>query len=490
MTHLHFVYRKRIYLLATLLALVGAFIALRPQTALAHPLGNFTINQFSRIVIGQDQLSLYYVLDLAEIPTFQEVSRIDLNGDDVLNDEERSAYLSQMAQELAQRLYVSVNESPIPLAISDQQMSFSPGQGGLRILRMELLFKGAMPKTGDSEAQDLYYRNDNYTQRVGWKEIIVQAGQGVSLNESTVPQLDRSDELRSYPDDFLNSPPNQLEARSTFVLGSVGQSQRVSPTPKLTEPTSKSGDIFASLLAKESLSLSVILISIMAAMGLGALHALSPGHGKTVMAAYLVGTKGTAIHALFLGLTVTVSHTVGVLILALVVLHASNVIAPEQLYPWLSLGSGVIILSIGAWLIASRLRGNQNTHHHHDHPHSHIPGQNERAFGITWKSLTALGIAGGVVPSASALIILLAAISLHRVGLGLLLIIAFSAGMAFVLSGVGIILVFAGRSLEGISGKISVAQSLPKLLPWATALVVLASGLVIVLRASLQMGLV
>jgi nickel/cobalt transporter (NicO) family protein len=182
----------------------------------------------------------------------------------------------------------------------------------------------------------------------------------------------------------------------------------------------------------------VVELSLAFALGLGAAYALSPGHGKTIMAAYLVRTRGTAKHALFLGLTVTLSHTVGVLALGAAALYASSLIAPERLYPWLGLASGVIILGIGVWLLVSKVRqGLEQRHHHpHGHHHHHWPNDSDK-LGITWKNLTTLGVVGGLAPSASALVILLAAISLHRLGFGLLLILAFSAGMAAVLAGVG-----------------------------------------------------
>jgi nickel/cobalt transporter (NicO) family protein len=227
-------------------------------------------------------------------------------------------------------------------------------------------------------------------------------------------------------------------------------------------------------------------------LGLGAAHALSPGHGKTIMAAYLVGTRGTVKHALFLGLTVTLSHTLGVLALGGVALYASSLIAPDRLYPWLGLTSGVIILGIGVWLLVCRVRQNLEQHHHHHssgyHHHHRPDGSNK--LSLTWKNLTALGVVGGLVPSASALVILLAAISLHRLSFGLLLILAFSAGMAAVLAGVGLVLVYAGKAVERVGFQHRWIASLASRIPLMTALVVLVSGLVLAVRAALQIGLV
>jgi ABC-type nickel/cobalt efflux system permease component RcnA len=196
-------------------------------------------------------------------------------------------------------------------------------------------------------------------------------------------------------------------------------------------------------------------------------------------------------HALFLGLTVTLSHTLGVLALGGVALYASSLIAPDRLYPWLGLTSGVIILGIGVWLLIFRVSQNLEEHHYHPHDqhHHHWPNDTNK-LSLARKNLTALGVVGGLVPSASALVILLAAISLHRLSFGLLLILAFSAGMAAVLAGVGLVLVYAGKAVERVGFQHRWIASLVNRIPLLTALVVLVSGLVLVVRAALQIGLV
>lgn len=478
--------------------MVGLSLLLRPQAALAHPLGNFTINHYSRIELTGGYVYLHYVLDMAEIPTFTEMRVIDLNGDSQVSETERAAYLAKKAMELRRGLQLSIGGSPVQLDVVQQELDFLPGQLG-NTLRLGLVLQG--PIARKDEAQALYYRNDNYADRIGWKEIVLKAGDGVSLLSSTAAQDDLSDELRQYPQDILFDTPEQTEASAEFIIvgESVGAGLKPAPASAvITEARPK--DALTSLLTAEKLSLPVVALSIAVALGLGALHAASPGHGKTIMAAYLVGTRGTALHALFLGLTVTISHTLGVVALGLVVLYASHLVAPERLYPWLGLASGAIVIAIGLWLIAGRVRaGRAEAHDHHDdvHSHSHPHGHAHThhtiprggRFGLTWRSLTALGIVGGLVPSTSALVLLLAAISLHRIGFGLVLILAFSAGMAAVLAGVGLLLVYAGRGIERLRFQRKAASVFTKLLPLATALVVLASGLVLVFRAASQLGL-
>jgi ABC-type nickel/cobalt efflux system permease component RcnA len=202
-------------------------------------------------------------------------------------------------------------------------------------------------------------------------------------------------------------------------------------------------------------------------------HALSPGHGKTIVAAYLVGQRGTPLHAAALGLIVTVTHTIGVFALGLITLALSQLIVPEQLYPWLNLVSGLLVVAIGAAVFRSRYR-HQRAHshgHHHHHHHEHgAPGR---------RSLVAVGISGGLLPCPSALVVLLAAISLHRVAFGMLLIVAFSAGLALSITGIGLVAVFAKRLFR----RASFEGRLVRLLPAASALVILAAGLAMTVRA-------
>ncbi|MDQ5852832.1 MAG: sulfite exporter TauE/SafE family protein, partial [Chloroflexota bacterium] len=286
----------------------------------------------------------------------------------------------------------------------------------------------------------------------------------------------------------------------------------------------------------ERLSPQFIAFALLLALGLGAVHALSPGHGKTVVGAYLVGARGTARHALFLGLTVTMTHTISVFALGLVTLYASQYILPEQLYPWLGILSGAMVVVMGITLFTQRLRAvraasghthtpahghahdphdhthegahphdhhghphaHDHTHHHHDHdhawghehgPHTHThvpPGAD--GSPSTWRSLLALGISGGLIPCPSALLVMLGAISLGRVGFGLLLIVAFSLGLAGVLTGIGLLFVYGGRWLSRMSrGRTSVPGL--RLVPIASALVVTTAGLAITARAVIEAGL-
>ena len=218
----------------------------------------------------------------------------------------------------------------------------------------------------------------------------------------------------------------------------------------------------------------MILASLAAALFWGAAHALSPGHGKTIITAYLVGQRGTPRHAALLGLIVTITHTIGVFGLGLVTLALSQFIVPDRLYPWLNLVSGLLVVAIGASVLRSRLRRRQPRKHHHHHHHATARRGHEHS-----RSLFAVGVSGGLLPCPSALVVLLAAISLHRVAFGLLLILAFSAGLALTITGIGLAAVLARTAFR----RVSFEGRLVRLLPAASALVILAAGVAMTFRA-------
>jgi len=503
-----------------LLRLIGLFavvVALAvPTTARAHPLGNFTVNRYSRIEPAGDGVRIFYVLDMAEIPTFQEKARIDADRDGRVTDTERARYAEARANELLGNLHLTLEGAPVAVRPLSQSVSFPPGQGGLETLRLEALFVASISSGGDRAIQ-LTYRDDNDPERLGWREIVARPGASdARIEQATVPVDDQSDELRRYSDDMLSSPLDVREARLAFVPGTArpnmvgpdaGAETRARAPSTLIE---RGTDVYAALAATEDLSPSVIMLSLATALVLGAVHALSPGHGKTVVAAYLVGSRGTARHALFLGATVTATHTIGVYALGLVTLYLSQYVLPERLYPVLEIASGLLVVTIGSWLLAGRLRGAlarrhhdhhghthghahrdgpEHTHDHHaDHSHQHShdgsthshlpPGADGQP--VTWRTLLALGVSGGLLPCPSALVVLLSAIALHRVAFGLLLIVSFSLGLAGVLVGIGLLLVFARDRLQRLSFGGGFAT---RYLPVVSAFVVMIAGLLIAAQA-------
>ncbi len=247
------------------------------------------------------------------------------------------------------------------------------------------------------------------------------------------------------------------------------------------------GDHLSRLLHQGAIGWGTLLAGMAAAFAFGAVHALSPGHGKTLVAAYLVGTRGTPRHAVLLGGMVTFTHTASVFLLGVGTLFLSRYVLPERIYPVLGAISGISIVWIGALLFRRRLRAarghHRHDHHHHHHHgggalvhnhgdgpvHSHAP-EGEAGLG----SLIALGASGGLVPCPSALVLLLSSVALGRVALGLTLLMAFSAGLAVVLTSVGLIVLYASHLLPD-SGKIAASAGF-RYLPVASAALVVGIG--------------
>jgi nickel/cobalt transporter (NicO) family protein len=285
------------------------------------------------------------------------------------------------------------------------------------------------------------------------------------------PSGDPTNGLRRYPDDLLSSP---LERRRAVFSVRPGAGTLAAPPVEGGAPstTRAESDGFAGLFEDAASGHGAVALLLLAAFGWGALHALSPGHGKATVAAYLVGTRGTARHALALGATVTVTHTIGVFALGVVTLALSQYLLPEDLYPWLTLISGLLVVAIGAGVLRSRLRrARQSRRHAHDH--SHAPPE------LGWRGVLAMGAAAGLIPCPSALVVLLAAISQHEVVLGLGLIAIFSLGLAATLSVLGLVVVHARRVIPpGLAAGRAAA-----VLPAASALLIVGVGLVLTARA-------
>jgi nickel/cobalt exporter len=476
--------------------------------ATAHPLGNFSISHYSAIGIGKDAVELRYIIDMAEIPTFQEIqeNRITVDAEDVTVQ----AYLTRKAEILRDGLSLQVGGKPLRLHLDSREIIFPPGAGGLPTMKIGMLFKAKLDKDSINGEQALEYHDGNFPGRAGWKEIIAVADAGLKLINSSVAGTDRSRQLSDYPTDLLNSPPQQLDARINFAVGTISPAvvpvrspisvakttlQTLESSNEILPPeqtyrantnlgsASSSDDSsiqlaanrqstprnsFTEMMATKQLSLNIILLALVVAVGLGAFHALEPGHGKTLVAAYLVGSRGTFKHALLLGLIVTASHTAGVYLLGAVTLYASQYIVPEQLYPWLGLVSGVMIFTLGVILLVQRylrrdaLSGHvhhgyshhalghphHHAHHHgHGHQHDHHEGQ------VSFRELMTLGISGGIVPCPAALVVLLSAVSMQRIGFGLLLIVAFSVGLAAVLIAIGVLMVYARQFMARFHGE-------------------------------------
>jgi nickel/cobalt exporter len=454
------------------IALAGPLLA--PAVASAHPLGNFTVNSYAGLQIEHGRVHVDLVVDMAEIPTFQELPTIDANGDGVESASELEGYAAAEAPKLQRGLDLRVDGSPVELSVLDRSATLRPGQGGLHCLRLEVLFGARIPVRGS-----LAFSNDDFADRIGWREITAVGVDGGHVVGSSVPARSVSDRLLAYPTDLLQSP---LRVTSATVRYRPGSSTAVSPVADGGTSTARSGVAdgrFAALVSRHGVWLIVIALAL--ARALGALHALGPGHGKTLMAAYLVGGGGRHRDALGVGVAVAAMHTTSVLALGLLVVSAERLFPVEAVYGWLGLASGALAILIGGALLLTRLRllatsrrtpPHAHLHEHHDHPPA----------PLSRRGLLALAFAGGALPSPSALVVLLGSISIGRVGFGLALIAAFSVGMAASLVGAGVLALRAGAFVARRSdGRVA------RLLPVGSAAGIVLVGALLAARGFAQL---
>ena len=523
-----------------------------PTIAFAHPLGNFTINQYVGLNISREIIHMDYVVDMAEIPAFQEIAALDSNGNGQPDSSEYAGYPADKCASLLPALNLVLNNRPLTFTLTSSSVEFPAGVGGLLTVRLTCAFQTSVALTQGNSS--LSFSNDAFPDRIGWNEIVVHAN-GVSLHgdfATTSPSY----RLTNYPTDLLTSPLDQRETEiGITAVVSAAQNETVIPSVQNASVLKDRNDAFTSLILMDEITFPALLLALAISFIWGAMHALTPGHGKTIVGAYLVGSRGTPKHALYLGLTTTVTHTLGVFIFGLITLFAAQYILPETLFPWMTLLSGLFVVGIGLNLFIERFRASgvgswlarlksnhvksaqtysplQHTHatamhashkyvltlpqerhhshyfddhphrdeihahthdhHHHDHQHHHGHGHSEHSHlppepeTVTWRSLLGLGISGGLLPCPSALVVLLGAIALNRIGLGLVLVLAFSLGLAGALTVIGLAFLYAGKFLERFPSQ----GKLLNILPAFSALFISLIGLGIVVKALSEVGIV
>jgi ABC-type nickel/cobalt efflux system permease component RcnA len=491
-------------------------------------MGNFSISHYSGISIGRDYLEVRYLIDMAEIPTFQEMQQYGIAA---RPDEPRlPAYLSAKAAAFVQGLHLTLNGRALPLRVVSQDVIFPTGAGNLPTMKFGLVYRAQTGLNCSAAPCHLDYEDANFPDRAGWKEIVVATGQEISLISSTAPDRDRSEQLSNYPTDLLNNPPQLLQAKLVFSATGAephAPASRIVATrsgaphgpgavrnrvaPASSDASSKdvptdgaSRDVavkpnqqatprnaFTELIATRQVGFGIALLAAMVAAGLGALHALEPGHGKTIVAAYLVGSKGRARHALLLGMVVTISHTAGVYLLGGITLYAQKYILPDRIYPFLGVLSGILIAGTGCFLFLQRLVGGEFAHSHatdiSTSAQARTTEKPQRRPRVSARQLLVLGVTGGMVPCPAALVVLLSAVALHRTGFGLFLIVAFSIGLAAVLIAMGLVAVYAGRMMSQLPFEAPLIQ---RWLPMASALMISALGCGIAVRGLMAAGIV
>jgi nickel/cobalt transporter (NicO) family protein len=469
---------------AVLAVLAATLLVAGATGAAAHPLGNFTVNTYSGLRVGPDRLIVDYVVDMAEIPTFQTRQAIDSDDDGRVTGPEAATWRDRECPRLATGLRATVDGRPAALAVTGSALTFPKGVGGLQTLRLECALAAPLPA-----GQSLTFTDTNLEGRVGWREITA-VGDRATLETADVPTTSPSARLTTYPQDQLSSPLNQRAASLRLhpggppappPAGSVGGSAAGSAAG-----VDRATAAFTALVGERSLSPGFALVALLLAVALGAAHALAPGHGKTVMAAYLVGLRGTLRQAATIGATVTLTHTAGVLLLGLV-LTTSRAVASERVYPWLGLGSGLLLAGVGIGLLVRARPGHGHPHPHehpdpdhpHPHDHDHAGAVPDAGRPLGWRGLVALGLAGGLVPSPSAVVVLLGGIALGQAWFGVALVLAYGLGMAATLTGVGLLLAHLrtrmDRRLRVPAG--SVLGRIGRLLPAVTASVIVLVGL-------------
>jgi nickel/cobalt transporter (NicO) family protein len=512
---------------AAVVALAAVLLTAGAARAAAHPLGNFTVNTYSGLRVGPDRLAVDYVVDMAEIPAFQTRQAVDTDHDSTVSPAEAAAWRDRECPRLAGGLRATAEARPLALTVTGSSLTFPEGAGGLATLRLECAIAASLPAT-PAATRPLTYTDGNHPDRVGWREITA-VGDRATLQSSDVPTASASARLTTYPEDQLSSPLDQRTAtlqstageaaRATATSrcevprrGSVAEPEtgcpRLSTAPGGTAPggtapgggsgagttggaaVTRSGTdrvtaAFTALVGERSLSPGFAVMALFLAMGLGAAHALAPGHGKTVMAAYLVGLRGTLGQAVTIGATVTATHTAGVLVLGLA-LSTSRAVAPERVYPWLGLASGLLLAAVGLGLLVRARAGHHQPHRHgHDRRHRH----HDHARPLGRRGLVALGLAGGLVPSPSAVVVLVGGTALGQVWFGVALVVAYGLGMALTLTGIGLLLARlrdrVGRRLR-LPGGPPLARA-GRLVPAVSASVIVLVGVALAVNGLAQL---
>jgi nickel/cobalt transporter (NicO) family protein len=512
-----------------LAGLITVFVLLGAGSASAHPLGNLSVNSFTAVRIAPDSVLVDVVVDRAEIPTRQLPVTPTSPGAQL------QAWQQEACAATTREVHVSVNGRPAPAHLMSVGLSFPPGAAGLPTSR--LTCRMSAPAALAAVGSTVTVQSEVAAGRVGWHEMIAM-GDRTTLTNADVPAASVSHALSAYPADLLSSPP---EVRSASAVARVGGPPADDPLAGATssaQPQQRGNDSLTSaltnLVGRHRLGPLLALAAIAAALTLGALHSLAPGHGKAVMAAYLVGSRGNMRQAAALAGSVTLTHTLGVLVLG-AVLSTSASVAPERIYPWLGLASGLIIVGIGITSLL-RITGRAGSHgghfHLHPHPHEHTQshhgythhghshddhhddghhpvatqvqprpsGRSATRSGVTpvsgdanqgrlprKRSMFAIGFAGGLIPTPSALVVLLGAISLHRAWFGVLLVLVYGIGMGCSLVGIGSVLARLPGRLMKAGPTSSRARQLLVVLPTGTATIIVLAGAIVTVRAGLQL---
>jgi nickel/cobalt transporter (NicO) family protein len=476
--------------------IVLAISILRPPApAAAHPLGNFTINHLAKIRIERDRVYVHYVLDLAEIPTF---AIMHASGNQMgAGTRELQAWAQSERATVMAGLGIDAGGTPLTLIPRPAQVTTRPGAGGLPTLYWTDDLSATLPSATNGTSI-LQIVDRTYENRIGWKDIVVGS------------QSEPTRELRHYPSALLGSPRDVRALAVTIsaqgvVLNVADSSSTESAT--IAGASQIRSNTLSDMLSRGTSSPLWVTITLLVAIGLGALHALEPGHGKTLLAVSLVGARATTKQAVLLAGALTLAHTAGVLALGVALVFAAKWVVPERVYPWITLLSGVVVAFMGGTALARLIRqrrGERHAHHDHEHAraaHAHRAGQEHghgyahaRGHGhshahdgfatgdrpLTFRNVVLIAMSGNIAPCPAALVVLLAALTLHEVGYGLAVVTAFGLGLAAVLTGLGIVLV---RGADWLAKRPSFDR-LAAYAPLASASIIAAIGSVMLAQGA------
>lgn len=435
--------------------------------AWGHPMDEATITHTGHWLLqpGEPMRGVYVVL-VGGLIAQAEWAAHDANGDQQLSDLEKEAW----ADELQRNVKVTLDGQPV--AWKRTKAEFPTYQEFIAsivptiTLRLESLHPLSL---GPHKVRIEYGEYGGY---VSYFNTRLYA-------PPQYPPLHLNKEPRAV--EFLWGVPEENPSAEDVAEGRPKASilpQNFSPSQEKAK-RSKGGERLRALLVEGNSSPAWLGTALALALFLGALHALTPGHGKTIVAAYLVGRSGTVWDAIFLGLVVTFTHTSSVLLLGLAMLLGSQYLLPQRVQPYLTASSGLLITGMGLWLWRRARQGlfpseGWHPHPHHGHEHGHEEGHHH-PHRASWGELLGLGISGGMVPCPDALVVLLVAVGVGRIALGLGMIFAFSLGLAAVLIAIGIAMVTAKHLLDRWPQRPPALERLPAL----SALFIMAVGLLI-----------
>ncbi|WP_405474667.1 sulfite exporter TauE/SafE family protein [Streptomyces canus] len=540
---------RRLFASLTAVLTAACALALLPSSsASAHPLGNFTVNRYDGLVAGPGALRIDHVEDLAEIPATQAKPDIEKLG--------MTEWAAQRCKKAAEGGKVTVDGRTVALTVRAGHARVRPGQAGLDTLRVECRLTAPLP---EDATVTLGFHSAGTDSGPGWREITAR-GDRTTLTKSDVPTKSVSDELTTYPQELLSSPADTVTASLRVRPGGPALTEEQSDAPAasvLPRGADRWTRALDSLVARHDLTVGFAALALLIAVVLGAMHALAPGHGKTLMAAVAAarGGKARMKDVLPLAASVTVTHTLGVVALGLLV-TAGSAAAPSVI-AWLGIASGVLVTAAGVTLLrrALRTRAHQHGHGHphdhaHDHPHTHDAGEPEErslvlvaahtetapatavpattgaqarthahapghthdhdhphphshavehthggfththAVAPTLRGTILLGFAGGLVPSPSAVVVLVGAAALGQAWFGLLLVVAYGVGLALTLTAAGFAVVRLGSGVTRLLDRRPRLAASPmtalvrRTAPLMSAFVVVALGAGLVLKGA------